>query len=268
MKYQFGRNSKKLSSEDIKSHMSFDHVVKASKVFAGVKLTSALLKSGFGSSTAATVGTFGTAAVIATAAIVGPDFVNGDSNTPEPNQQTIEMVAEPEVIDTLVTDAVASDTPLVETQEDDITKAKPVIKKPLQVVQDAPEPEPLAEPEVEKQQAIENKDVLVKAQPLPDLESFLEIIDNDLEYPKEAIKDSVEGFVRVFFKVNKQGIAQDFKINKSLGEAFDNEAIRVLKSHQDWEPASFNGQAVDSYFTIKIQFKYERLDPSNPTKGN
>lgn len=265
MKYQFGRNSKKISSDDIKSHMSFDNVAKAAKVFAGVKLTSVLLKSGFGSSTVATVGTIGTAAVITTAAIVGPDLINGEFNTPEPKEQTIELVAEPEAIDTLAIDSISIDEPVEEVQPQK-SVSQPVVKKAQPVVENTTEPE--EEAEIENQQAIENKDVLIKAYPLPDLQSFMQIIDSDLEYPKEGIKDSVEGFVRVFFKVDKQGIAQDFKINKSLGEAFDNEAIRVLKSHQDWEPASFNGQAVDSYFTIKIQFKYERLDPSNPTKGN
>jgi TonB family protein len=266
VKYQFGRKHKSLSSDEIKSHMDFSSVAKAAKLFAGIKLTSALLKSGISSSAATTVGTISTVAIITTAAIVGPDLLDSKPSFDNQNVNVTKMVerADKEAlikIDTLgeAKDQTLELKPPPAASKDDV----PTIDKEVDTKVDIPD-DGIIQKEVKE---IENSDVLIRAYPLPDLESFLAIINQELKYPKEGVKDSVEGFVRVHFKVDKQGIAKEFKINKSLGEAFDMEAIRVLKAHQDWEPASFNGQAVDSYFTIKIQFNYETLISNEVERG-
>ena len=57
----------------------------------------------------------------------------------------------------------------------------------------------------------------------------------------EHLEDPIEGKVAVRFTVNEEGRAVNFKIKKSFGQLFGNEAIRLLKKYQNWQPDSLNG---------------------------
>lgn len=261
MKYQFGRNSKKLSSEQIKGHMNFETVATGAKAFAGAKLVSSVLKSSFFTPAAATVGTIAT---VATLAVVGPALLETEEpQTPEPAK--IEVFEPQETVDSLNTSTLIVEQQEAEEKVKEVPKMAPAsISKPKPVVEQKDEEQPHIAPQ--PNEPMENTDVFVKARPLPDFESFLAFISSELEYPEKARMDSTEGFVRVRFTVNQRGIAEEFKINKSLGELFDNEAIRVLKMYQNWEPASFNGQAVESRQQINIQFEFEKPAPKDIIK--
>lgn len=260
MKYQFGRNSKKLSSEQIKGHMNFETVATGAKAFAGAKLVSTVLKSNLFTPVAATVGTVAT---VATLVVVGPSLI--EKEQPEiPVSDKIEIVESQEPVDSLNTNTL-----IVEQQEKIVEEQTPkrvaaTIAKPKPAVEKKEDEQPHIAPQ--PNEPIENRDVFSTARPLPDFESFLAFISSELEYPEKARMDSTEGFVRVRFTVNQRGIAENFKVNKSLGELFDNEAIRVLKMYQNWEPASFNGQAVESLQQINIQFEFEKPYPRDTIK--
>ncbi len=257
MKYRFGRKEKPISSEEIRSKMDFGKLTEQANGVSDKNISSPELNSKWKFSISTTV--LSTAAVILILITAGPAILNSANNpfirkdSPKPEPQ----VEQPAVIlDTLNTAS------LVEVEQDEPEEQVIFEAKPIQKAQ----PKMLVEKPDTKEKPMRNEDVLVRAYPLPDLNSFLDAIDEELVYPEEARKDSVEGFVRVYFKVNKEGYPEDFKVNKSLGELFDNEAIRVLKQHKDWEPASFNGQAVDSYFTLKVSFEFKKPYPGDTIK--
>lgn len=260
MKYQFGRNSKKLSSEQIKSQMNFNTVSTGAKAFVGAKLVSSVLKSSFFTPAVATVATVAT---VVTLAIVGPSLNESkDQFHPVSEPKKLELSSKEE--SSQAVDSLITEKPIIEIEE----KVEPKLPSPAKTERKPAKPQPTDEPHIAPQpnEPIENRDVLIRARPLPDLESFRAFISTELEYPEAARKDSAEGFVRVHFKINQRGIAEGFKINKSLGELFDNEAVRVLKMYQSWEPASFNGQAVESQVQINIQFEFEKPYPGDTIK--
>jgi TonB family protein len=61
--------------------------------------------------------------------------------------------------------------------------------------------------------------------------------------------------VKLKFIVGLNGQISNIEIAKSLGEAFDNEAIRLLKEGPDWAPAEFNGEKVEREVKVKIRFR-------------
>lgn len=251
MKYQFGRHNKKISSEEIKSHMNFDNVAKGAKAFVGIKLLSGVLKSSIGSTVTATVGTVATVAVVT----VGANYLS-------PSEEALPQSPVQEQLLHVPEDSVAQIelvSPKQEVPTEALTTPK-VVKEPVEKEEKAA---PIAP---QPDEPIENRDIYIEGRPLPNLQTFKAFINSELRYPERARKDSVEGFVRVYFKVNQKGIAEDFKIKKSLGKLFDQEAVRVLKQYQNWEPASFNGQAVESLFEIKVLFEFEKPFQVDTTK--
>lgn len=68
--------------------------------------------------------------------------------------------------------------------------------------------------------------------------AYQQYLKNNTIYPDAEREKKLSGNVRVSFKVMGNGTLQDFKIIKSMGAAFDEEAIRVIKAGPSWIPAS------------------------------
>ncbi|NDW18010.1 M56 family peptidase [Dysgonomonas sp. 216] len=82
-------------------------------------------------------------------------------------------------------------------------------------------------------------------------------IGNNLKYPEDAIKRNIEGRVIVRFVVTATGKVTDVKVVRSLDEACDAEAIRVVKAMPDWTPGMQDGKAVPVFFTLPIAYKLQ-----------
>lgn len=242
MKYSFVKKGKVPDPAQIKSTMNFGKVAANSKAFVGAKVTSSILKGATAVKTAV-VSTASVAVVATSTYVVYPEIFENSSNQDlEPAK--IELQQEDILPDSITqVEVIPVDTAQLieepEVKEDSvISTPKPVLKKQ--------EPAPIL---------LLSEDVIVEALPLPDLSSFHNHINDNLSYPVQHLHDSIEGFVKVRFKINKKGLTEDFKISKSLGEAFDNEAIRVIRAYKQWQPATYNGEAVDSYKHFKVIFK-------------
>tara|TARA_B100000700_G_C14668427_1_gene679649 strand:- start:298 stop:651 length:354 start_codon:yes stop_codon:yes gene_type:complete len=59
--------------------------------------------------------------------------------------------------------------------------------------------------------------------------ALINFIKHNLKYPKEAIKNKIEGSVLVKFKVNHAGQTFDAHIISGIGHGCDKEAIRIVK---------------------------------------
>ena len=83
------------------------------------------------------------------------------------------------------------------------------------------------------------------------MDSLQLFIKNNLKYshPKK------EGVVVIEFTVLSDGSLVDFLILKSLGDTYDKEVLRLMKTMQKWKPGEQNSKAVDVKFTLPIEFK-------------
>lgn len=86
-------------------------------------------------------------------------------------------------------------------------------------------------------------------------ERMFEYIKEHLEYPNLSKRKQKEGMVYLTFMVEPDGSIGNTTIVKSLGPAYDENAIKVLKKMPKWRLARFNGYSIRSEYMISIPFE-------------
>jgi periplasmic protein TonB len=122
-----------------------------------------------------------------------------------------------------------------------------------------PEPGLAITPVYFKTDSIETVDpvfVFVENQPEPlkGYKFFYEQLGKTTKYPRQAVRNGVEGKVTVEFIVNKNGEPSDLKVIKGIGSGCDEEAMRVL-SIMKWKPGEQRGKAVRVKMMMPVYFK-------------
>lgn len=79
-------------------------------------------------------------------------------------------------------------------------------------------------------------------------------IKQHLRYPKEALRNGVEGLVVLQFVVDRNGKISEPQAVKTLGMGTDEEAIRVVNLFPNFEPALQNGKPVEFRYTLPIRY--------------
>lgn len=101
--------------------------------------------------------------------------------------------------------------------------------------------------------------------------ALLEYIHNNMIYPEDALKDSVQGRVIVQFIVEKNGSISNPKIERRVSYMmdpadsvklclFDAEAIRLISTMPRWTPGKYKGETWRILCYIPVSF---RLDFAN-----
>lgn len=83
-------------------------------------------------------------------------------------------------------------------------------------------------------------------------EDFRRSFVNRYEYPIEAMENGISGMISIEFIIEKNGDASEIKVNKSLCESCDAEAIRVIKTTK-FKPCEVNGIASRCRFIFPIK---------------
>jgi TonB family protein len=91
-----------------------------------------------------------------------------------------------------------------------------------------------------------------------------EFIQNNVEYPDEAIKNGEQGIVYVKFIIEKDGSITNVGIRKGVYESLNAEAIRVVKKMPNWIPAKQKGEPVRINYTLPIHFRLAADAPEVP----
>lgn len=86
-------------------------------------------------------------------------------------------------------------------------------------------------------------------------ENLIKFIQENLEYPKSAIKDKVEGMVIISFVVTETGKVNYSTLIKSVRDDLDKEAKRIIKKMPKWKPGEKNGNPIPVAFNLPIVFK-------------
>lgn len=76
-----------------------------------------------------------------------------------------------------------------------------------------------------------------------------------LNYPEKAKDAGVEGEVFLSFIVDKDGSIVDPQVIRGIGYGCDEEALKVLKASQNWNPAKQRGEIVKSRMQTRIVFR-------------
>jgi protein TonB len=90
------------------------------------------------------------------------------------------------------------------------------------------------------------------------LGNFLQYIDDNLRYPKKAIRNRKQGRVVVTFVLDKEGVPTKIKVTKSIDPILDKEAVRVIESSPKWRPAIHKGEKVEVPILIPINFTLKK----------
>ena len=85
--------------------------------------------------------------------------------------------------------------------------------------------------------------------------AMLQYIMENMKYPKQAMKEGIQGRVAVSFIVEKDGSISDVKPVLSVHPLLNKEAVRVVKSMPKWTPGKQNGKPVRVRFNLPVMFK-------------
>ena len=85
------------------------------------------------------------------------------------------------------------------------------------------------------------------------LKEFSTFLNQHIQYPEEAKKANIKGFVNLTFTVDKDGSLTDISTDGKLGHGTDEEAIRVLKLSPKWIPSP-RGKPIEASVSISVKF--------------
>jgi periplasmic protein TonB len=89
----------------------------------------------------------------------------------------------------------------------------------------------------------------------PALENY---INNNIEYPQDAIDNNIEGTVSVQFAVDEQGgISNVSTIGTKTGYGLEEEAIKVISNMPKWTAGQIKGKNVKTWRILPITYKLE-----------
>lgn len=90
------------------------------------------------------------------------------------------------------------------------------------------------------------------------MDSLVQFLGRNLQYPKTASEIGIEGRVVLRFVVSRKGEITNVEVIRSLDPACDAEAIRVVKLMPKFTPGQLNGRVVPVYFMLPIIFKLQK----------
>jgi len=89
--------------------------------------------------------------------------------------------------------------------------------------------------------------------------AMMAYISDNVQFPKEAKENGVEGTVFVDFIIDEKGNVREVEVIEATSEeaiqSFREEAIRVVSSMPKWIPGRQRGKPVDVKFTLPITFQ-------------
>ena len=103
-----------------------------------------------------------------------------------------------------------------------------------------------------------------EAEPVLGYAHLYEYLNQELKYPSEALKDSIQGILTVSFIINKEGKPENISIQNSLGPAFDREALLLINNMPAWKPATRNNKPAPSKISLPLTFQIKKVKIKKP----
>ncbi len=86
------------------------------------------------------------------------------------------------------------------------------------------------------------------------LDSLMQYLVRNIEYPSAAKKNLISGIVYVQFVVFKTGDVGNVKVIRGIGAGCDEEAVRVVKEMPKWNPGTQRGKEVNVLYTLPVRY--------------
>ncbi len=93
-----------------------------------------------------------------------------------------------------------------------------------------------------------------------------DFIEEEMVYPESDLNKGIEGTVELSFLVDKDGSVSRIKVEKSVSDQIDKEAIRLLKMIL-WHPATDLGKPVAYRHNMEFQFKIRKYEKRVKQRG-
>lgn len=87
------------------------------------------------------------------------------------------------------------------------------------------------------------------------MQGLFKYMQNNVNYPKEAKNQKIEGRVIVSFIVEKDGSISDVHPLTAVHPLLDKEAMRLVNEMPRWKPGTEKGKAVRVSFALPVSFK-------------
>jgi len=87
------------------------------------------------------------------------------------------------------------------------------------------------------------------------MEALMKYLSTNIKYPKDAVKQKIEGRVMVTFIVDTDGSISDVKTVKTVYPSIDKESVRVVKKMPKWKPGKKDGRPVRVQYALPIVFR-------------
>ena len=107
-----------------------------------------------------------------------------------------------------------------------------------------------------RQEVVGEDGVYTSVDQPPEVKGGLASLTQEASYPPEAQEQGLEGRVYIEAVVNPDGSVREARIVRGLGEALDQEALRVVEDAA-FAPATYDGEPVTARKTVWIQFRLQ-----------
>ena len=97
-------------------------------------------------------------------------------------------------------------------------------------------------------------------------EGLVNYFINELDYPKMAIEQSIEGTVVIDFVVETNGYSTNINVKKGVNGGCTEEAVRLIKETR-WQPAEKGGKLVRYKITYPITFSLNKSQKPNQVQS-
>jgi protein TonB len=84
--------------------------------------------------------------------------------------------------------------------------------------------------------------------------ALLTQIQTSIRYPKQQIRQGVQGKVLVDFIIDRSGTVRDARVRQGVAPVLDAEALRVVNSLRGWTPGRLDAEPADVLFTLPVTF--------------
>jgi protein TonB len=118
----------------------------------------------------------------------------------------------------------------------------------------------LNEPAANEKMEMDKNGVYARAEVMPSYpggqQSLEKFVEDNLQYPQEALDNGIEGRVMISFDVDETGkIYRPMVISPKIGYGLEEEALKVVKAMPQWNPGKMKGKNVKTKFTLPIIYQ-------------
>lgn len=85
--------------------------------------------------------------------------------------------------------------------------------------------------------------------------ALMNYLESSIEYPEDALRDSIQGRVIVQFVVEKDGSVSSPEVVRSVSPSLDAEAVRIVLQMPRWKPGKDMGTARRVRYAVPIRFR-------------